>query len=259
MSDVVPEWQYPPGVTRGLVDYTRADHIADEYDEFFAYNSLFEYDQALLLQRFSRPGVVVDLGCGTGRLLIPFAQRGFTAVGVDLSIPMLRAVGRKASAAGVEVGRLHLNMTELGAIRDGAADYCMIMFSSLGMVQGHVNRQAVLVEARRILRPGGCFAIHVHNRWFNLFDPEGRWWVLRNLLVDPWRTGLEVGDKYFDYRRIPNMFLHVFSLGELKRMLRRAGFEIEDVIPLNVTRQRPLARPWFLGRIRANGWVVFCR
>jgi len=42
-----PAWQLPPGVSRGLWDYVHAPHIADDYDDYFALNSLFETDGAV--------------------------------------------------------------------------------------------------------------------------------------------------------------------------------------------------------------------
>ena len=116
------DWQLPDGVSRGLWDYSQAPHIATEYDEYFSYNSLFEFDRALLERHFSRPGVLVDLGCGTGRLLMPFARRGFTAVGVDLSSSMLSEVGKKAAAAGVTIHRVLANLVDLGCLAENSAD-----------------------------------------------------------------------------------------------------------------------------------------
>jgi len=34
---------------------------------------------------------VIDLGCGAGRNAVSFARLGWDVVGIDLSIPMLRA------------------------------------------------------------------------------------------------------------------------------------------------------------------------
>ena len=34
------------------------------------------------------------------------------------------------------------------------------------MVRGAENRAAVVRQAFRVLRPGGRFVLHVHNRWF---------------------------------------------------------------------------------------------
>ncbi len=251
-----PEWRLPPGVPRGVWEYAQAEHIAAEYDAYFAGTLLFEFDEQVLARHFTQPGLVVDLGCGTGRAVIPLARRGFQCLAVDLSEPMLRKLGEKAEAEGLCVGRLRANLVELGCIRDQAADYCVCLFSTIGMVRARERRQHVLWHARRILKPGGLFVVHAHNFWFSLFDAAGRRWLARHLLRVALRRDVERGDKFFDYRRIPKMYLHTFSRGELVRALRRAGFRIREVIPLDVARQRPLPCRWLLGGLRANGWIV---
>ncbi len=50
-------------------------------------------------QRAGSP--LLELGCGTGRLLIPLAEAGYRVTGVDLSPTMLRIARAKAEAAGV--------------------------------------------------------------------------------------------------------------------------------------------------------------
>jgi SAM-dependent methyltransferase len=258
MHRSLPEWRLPPGVSSGLWDYANADHIAEDYDEYFAYNLLFQFDESILDEEFQQPGRLVDLGCGTGRLAIHFAARGFHVVAIDLSLPMLRVVGRKAFQARQHVDRLLANMVQLECVRSESIDYCICMFSTLGMTSGGANRLRVLQHVRRMLKPGGQFALHVHNRWYNLFDPQGRVWLARTLLGRDRRHGLERGDKVFDYRAIPNMRLHLFSLSELRRLLRRAGFRVRRMVALDTRRQRPLPRAWWFGRIRANGWIAFC-
>ncbi|MGH7195142.1 MAG: class I SAM-dependent methyltransferase, partial [Candidatus Saccharimonadales bacterium] len=223
-------------MTLGLWQYAHAPHIAYGYDDYFAQNSLFEFDESVLARHFTRPGTLLDLGCGSGRLLVPFARRGFRGLAVDLSMPMLEVVGRKAREEGLPIDRLRANLTQLDCLRDEAADYAMCMFSTLGMVRGWQNRRAVLRHTRRILKPGGKFVLHVHNRWYNLFDPQGRVWVLRNLAAAVLRGNQEPGDKFFDYRGIPNMFLHVFTRRELTTDLTAAGFRIIEFIALDTQR-----------------------
>ena len=227
-SSHLPEWQLPAGVTRGLWDYCHADHIADDYDGYFAENRLFAYDAALIDEHFRRPGRVVDLGCGTARLLLPLAARGFDAVAVDLSLPMLRVAGEKAARAGVRLNRVQANFVELGCFADASIDYCILMFNTLGMVHGSENRRRVLHHVRRMLRPGGLFVLHVHNRWHSLFDPQGRRWLLCSSLRP--QRGLESGDKVFEYRGIPQVCLHVFALRELRGLLRESGFAIRKLV-----------------------------
>lgn len=245
-------------MTLGLWQYAHADHIADDYDDYFAHNSLFDFDQAVLARHFTRPGWLVDLGCGTGRLLLPFARRAFRGLAIDLSMPMLEVVGQKAREESLPIERLQANLTQLDCLRDQFADYAICMFSTLGMVRGRQNRMKVLGHTHRILKPGGKFVLHVHNRWYNLFDPQGRVWVLQNLIGSLLRRNQEPGDKFFDYRGIPNMFLHVFTRSELKADLRDAGFRIVEFIALDTQRRHALGHPWFLGRLRANGWIVVC-
>lgn len=243
----------------GSVAIRPRDHIADDYDDYFAENSLFDFDEAVLARHFTRPGLLVDLGCGTGRLLVPFARRGFRGLAVDLSMPMLEVVGQKAAEEKLPIDRLRANLTELDCLRDGVADYCISMFSTLGMIRGRANRLKALRHTRRILKPGGKFVLHVHNRWYNLFDPQGRVWLAKNLFGSMVRRDQEPGDKFFDYRGIPNMFLHVFTRRELKADLRRAGFRIVELIALDTERRHALQRPWLFGRLRANGWIVVCQ
>jgi ubiquinone/menaquinone biosynthesis C-methylase UbiE len=254
-----PAWRLPAGVTRALWDYTHADHIAEDYDDFFAENSLFAFDLSVLRRYLTTPGVLVDLGCGTGRLMLPFAQRGFQTVGVDLSLPMLEVTGRKADDALLHVDRVLANMVELGCFRDRVADYVILMFSTLGMIRGQKERGRVLAHARRILKSGGTFVVHVHSRWHNLFDPQARWWVARNTLASLVSRSTEAGDKTFAYRGIPNFFLHTFTRRELVRDLRRAGFEPVEIIPLDTVRRQRLQHRWWFGWLRANGWIVVCR
>jgi len=253
-----PDWRLPQGVTRALWDYAHAEHIAHDYDDYFKENSLFSFDQAVLERHFQRPGLIVDLGCGTGRALVPFARRGFPTLAVDLSAQMLQVVGQKAQRENLPIDRLRANMVELGCLADGCADYCISMFSTLGMIRGSENRLKALRHVWRILKPGGLLVFHVHNRWYNLFDPQGRVWLAENLL-ESFRGRCEWGDKIGDYRGIPNMYLHVFTRGELKRLVRDAGLQIREMISLNTTRQHALAYPWLLGRLRANGWIVVCQ
>jgi len=207
----------------------------------------------------SAPGLVADLGCGTGRALLPLVRRGHRGLAVDLSPHMLRIVDEKAAEEGLPVRCVLANLVELDCLRDDSLDYAICLFSTLGMIRGRNNRRCVLGHVRRILKPGGLFCLHVHNTWSSLFNPAGRAWLARHLLALPFRRKLELGDKFYPYRAIPNMFLHTFTRGELVRELRRAGFRIRELIPLAVHRQRPLRWAWLFGRLRANGWIAVCR
>jgi SAM-dependent methyltransferase len=251
-----PTWQLPPGVSRGLWDYVHTPHIADDYDEYFAYNALFETDEAVLRRHFDPPGLVADLGCGTGRALVPLVRAGHRGLAIDLSDHMLQIVREKAVAENLPIDCVRANLVELDAIAEGAVDYAMCLFSTLGMIRGRANRRRALGHFHRVLKPGGKFVLHVHNYWFNLRDPDGPGWVLWNLLSSPFRREVEVGDRWFPYRGLPTMYLHAFRWRELAADLKHAGFQVVERISLDAPRRQPLKRPWLFGPLRTNGWIV---
>lgn len=253
------QWQLPPGVPSGVWEYAQSQEIAEQYDEYFALHPLFEIDEGLLHQRLSPPGVIVDLGCGTGRTLVPLARRGFTAIGVDLSQSMLRIVAQKAAHYTVPVSGVRANLAELGCFRPGSIDGAICLFSTLGMIRGRRHRERLLAEVRRMLRPGGCFIVHVHNLWSNLLTSAGRRWLLPHLLQATFDRRVEWGDKFFSYRGVPRMYLHTFRRRELLADLCQAGFEIDELVWLNQDCRGRLSRPWLLGNVRSSGWIAVCQ
>lgn len=237
--------------------YAQASHIAWEYDEYFAGLPLFRFDTEVLDHVLTDPGRVIDLGCGTGRHVAHLARRAFDVVGIDLSPFMLDVAREKLARESLHAELVRGSITDLSRFADCSFRYAICMFSTLGLIRGHRNRTEFLREVRRVLEPGGLFVAHVHNRTCKVWDREGRAWLLKNRLFRPF-SGLEVGDMVGEYRGIPDMYLHLFSLGELKRLMRKAGLHLEHVIPLNRSRNGPL-QSRFLVSLRANGFLVVGR
>ena len=117
-----------------------------------------------------RGGPVLDLGCGTGRLLIPLARDGFDVVGVDLSVPMLGRARAKIRREGRRLrGRTLLVHGDLRALPlRGPFPLAVMAFHTIQ----HLVEDHELVEAlrgiRRVLGPDGWLA-------FDVFAPRPRW------------------------------------------------------------------------------------
>jgi SAM-dependent methyltransferase len=260
LDRIPPAWRLPEGVNSALWEYTQTSRLAEEEDDYFRDHPLFAADARALDARFTTPGPLVDLGCGTGRHALRFARRGFPVVAVELSLAMLAAVAAKARAEGVSEAVLGIraNLCRLRALPDRSFSYALSMFSTLGMIRGAAPRRKALSEAFRILRPGGRLALHAHNLFLNLRNPQGRRWLLQQA----WKVALghpDAGDRRMVYRGIPGMEVHLYRWRELRRDLRDAGFRIDEVLAIDAVHAQPIAAPWFLPGVRAGGWIVFAR
>ncbi|MEO2089250.1 MAG: class I SAM-dependent methyltransferase, partial [Gemmataceae bacterium] len=246
-TDMIPDWQLPPGVDRGLHDYMRSGDMVAGYDAMMTASPLAAFDVRFCAKWFDTPGRLIDLGCGTGRLAKAFVPRGFGYVGVDLSDEMLKAaeeqnltppaplpwegrgekdrspislpfLPREGGPGGLGSSSfLRANLVELTAHVSGPFDYAACLFSTLGMVRGHENRLKVLRNAAAVLKPGGRLVLHVHNRYF------------RGLGLKGWRSGDVTMPQA--YGGAP-LTLHHFGRGEAVRMLTDAGFRVLEVLPV---------------------------
>ena len=249
------DWQLPPGVSRGLWDALHDPQAARDYDARLADTPLLAVDIDFVRQHCPRPGRLIDLGCGTGRLSVRLAREGYSCVAVDLSEEMLAIVGEKAAAAGVDIERIQANVVDLHAIADTSFDYAACLFQTLGLIDGADSRGRAVEHAHRLLRPGGVFVLHVHNRWFNAWTRHGR----RLLVGDVWNTLLgrqAAGDYRMPaHQRLGPMPMHLFTRREIERLLRGVGFEIVEVRPIAVDG----TSPGWLSRLRAYGYLIAAR
>jgi SAM-dependent methyltransferase len=235
----IPDWQLPPGVDRGLWDYLHSSEMAAGYDAQMAASPLAAFDVRYCEEWFPCPGRLIDLGCGTGRLAIHFARKGYDCVGVDLSDTMLAQAKVNADAAGVRVEWRPGNLVEFADVPDASFDFAACLFSTLGMVRGEAERRCVVANTHRVLRPGGRFVLHVHNRWFHRLG----WRRFRH-------ADLTMPQAYGG----APLTLHHFSRREAVGMLESAGFQILDIRPLGDAGQLPAA--WWLPAQRAYGYLL---
>ncbi len=235
----IPDWQLPPGVDRGLWDYLHSGDMVAGYDEQMAASPLAQADVAFCERWFPTPGKLLDMGCGTGRLCLHFANKGYECVGVDLSEEMLlRAQAHPWQRVGLgSCLFLKGNLTELTELPEASFDYAACLFSTLGMVRGAENRAKVIANAFRLLKPGGRFVLHVHNRYF-----RGLGW--RN-----WRASdITMSQAYGG----APLTLHHFSRGESLHLLLDAGFKLNDVRAVGID-GKCAGRPTVL---RAYGYLI---
>ena len=69
-------------------------------------------------QCITRGGRALELGCGTGRILLELLAAGVDAIGADRSLPMLQRLRRDAAARGIEARVAQMDLRQLALVGD---------------------------------------------------------------------------------------------------------------------------------------------
>ncbi len=198
--------------------------------------------------------IIADFGCGTGRIARLLQPKGYRILNIDLSLPMLHLAGqdlREFSA----VARIQANLAQLDCLRDQSLDFGVCFYSSLGMIRGRQHRLSFLKTVHRCLKPNCRLILHVHNRYHRSYQSIQLAWLLRSRMQSL-RSGQEFGDRLSSYRGLPKMFLHIFSRREIVHDVRAAGFSEIDVLPIDGTSSKLLAKQAAFIDLRAGGFFV---
>jgi SAM-dependent methyltransferase len=105
-------------------------------------------------------GPVLELGCGTGRALLPIAARGLACAGLDASPAMLEQFRGKTGAASVELACGRMEAFDFRTRRFRLIFSAFRAFQHLDTVE---QQLACLSRVRAHLEPGGLFAFDVFN------------------------------------------------------------------------------------------------
>ena len=142
--------------------YLRAG-FADEYDRFRPVPPAVLLDALARYSGSAEPARVVDLGSGTGLSTRAWSDRAGEVIGVEPNQEMRKVAERRTEQPTVRYVETFANDTGL---EPASADLVTCSQSFHWMERG-----PVLVEAARILRPGGVFAAYDYDP-VALIDPE---------------------------------------------------------------------------------------
>lgn len=161
------------------------DHIARYYD--LSHDGLTDDIPFLLKQATEMGGAVLEVGCGSGRLLVPLARAGFIVTGIDSSPEMLaRAEVRLAAEAGEVRARVALISTDVRSLAfDAREPFGLIVFGyNTIMHLDEAAAAAALQRLRPLLRPGGRLLIDVANPMMLSMAADDPDFVLEDTLED---------------------------------------------------------------------------
>jgi len=188
-----------------------------------------------IIQRYlnSPPAVLLDIGGAAGRYACWLAKAGYEVHLVD---PVPRHIEQAREASSMQpqtpIASCSLGDARQLEFEDGSADAVLLLGPLYHLVEVQ-DRHRALVEAYRVLKPGGhLFAVGI-SRFASTIDG-----LVSGYLLDPVFQGIMVQDMETGQHRNPggnpDYFMETFfhHPHELQAEVSTAGFEILDLLAI---------------------------
>ena len=176
----------------------------------------------------------IELGCGTGYVSAWLARRGARPVGLDNSAAQLATARDLQRRHDLRFPLIHGNAEQV-PLPDATFDLAISEYGASIWCDPY----AWIPEAARLLRPGGRLIFLVNSPQLMLSTPDEDGEPATERLLRPY-----FGMHRFDWPDDESVELHL-GHGDMIRLLRRCGFEVEDLIevqpPEGATTEWPLA------------------
>jgi SAM-dependent methyltransferase len=228
-------------------------HGWDEYAAFYDWENartLGRRDVAFWRQLVRREATpVLELGCGTGRLLMPMARTGVPVTGIDRSAPMLaRAVTRAKRLPRSQRPRILRGDIRTLPFRANAFGVVMAPYGLLQSLVRPADLSQMLAETARVLRRGGVLGVDLVPdlpKWQEYRglvslkgrSPGGGRITLVESVRQDRRRGLTIFDEEFTERRGRKVERRTFSLTfrtvalpAVVEELEAAGFRVDALL-----------------------------
>jgi len=166
----------------------------DWYDTPLFYDIIFDADtvkEADFLEAVAarhaktRGKSVLELACGSGRLIKELASRNWDAAGFDLNGEMLAFARRRLAANGIEALLWQDRMETFRVPRRKRFDLVHCLVSTFKYLLTEEDALACLQRVAAVLKPGGLLVLGVHLTAPSVDRPSHERWVGR-------RDGIEV-------------------------------------------------------------------
>ncbi|MGB8310522.1 MAG: methyltransferase domain-containing protein [Halobacteriota archaeon] len=174
-------------------------HMVITWNEQYAMRSSYwrgPYDITPVTESMRQGASILDVGCGTGRYLVPLERAGFDVLGIDISCVALRTLCSSYQLAEADLRSLPFAGSSFDAIT------CFGVLQHLSCYE----REVALRELFRVLKPQGLAFLEV------IGDMDMRC-----------NCREEVEPGTFVRGGIPN---HHFSSAELSTLLEATGFAV---------------------------------
>jgi SAM-dependent methyltransferase len=233
------------------------------YEAIFGTDTEKEMDFLLAVNRLHGTGGSqwLEPACGAGRLVAEAARRGLDIVGYDISEPMLEHARRRLTPARRRRVRLFQSRMESFSAPEleGRVDLAFNLVSTFRYLDSEAAARAHLESTRRLLKPGGLYALGFHLTDYprKTFERErwvghvGRDTVLCNTregLPDrrrrraPMRNSLRITGPGKDLLIETEWFFRTYDQPQARRLFRSVGLRLLATYDFDYLVDAPLGR-----------------
>ena len=185
---------------------------------------------------------ILELCCGTGRLTIPIAKKGYDITGVDFTSSMLEKAKVKTAKEGLEVKFIEADIRNL-VLRE-KYDFIFIPFNSIHHLYKNEDVFKTFNVVKKHLKKGGLFLLDCFNPNFQFIvdgekeqkeiaeytTKDGRDVLIKEIMHYENKTQINrIEWHYFingEFDSIQNLDMRLFFPQELDSYLERCGFAI---------------------------------
>lgn len=221
--------------------YTGFAALYDQLMSEAPYDQWIEYIKEASVQHDLTDVSLLDVGCGTGELLMLLLDEGMRVTGVDLSAEMLTIAQEKAMKKGYSPLLIEADMTSLETI--DTFDIVTVFCDSLNYLPTQTAVQQAFAAFAKQLKQGGLLLFDVHSQHkisqfigqtFADADEEASyiWTSYEGEEVDSVEHELTFFAKLSNnqYERLDELhYQRTFSIEQYNQWLEQAGFKVESI------------------------------
>ncbi len=196
-------------------------------------------------------GKILELACGSGRVLLPLVQEGHEVTGVDTSAEMLAIARMQIEAAGVAARCTLVRQNIISLHLEQKFRLAFIALGSFAHIITRKEQLATLKVVHAHLSPGGTFIVDISNADARYMEELGghmlhqaTWQRDDGTLLTHFVSPATAPDRhllelthFYDqhsqggpvHRTTVTTHLYLFERNELELLLEQAGFVIKDV------------------------------
>jgi SAM-dependent methyltransferase len=230
-----PGKDFSPGLNDLMEPYSDIAPVYDYLLRHVNYQEWYEYIKLVMNRYVDDPKIIVELGCGTGRFGAKFSGDGYTIIGVDRSLDMLR-VARTRAYANFRI--FCADITDFTLARP--ADFIFAVHDTMNYLLDEDDILHMLESVRSIMSDKSVFMFDITTE-YNIkvnFDMKTAEYTIQDKKV-------EWSNRYDHENRLVYSTLKIFKDGEaqsveehvqriytvesIKALLEKARFSIEGI------------------------------